>query len=115
MKKCLCVFFLYLVLSQSCIYSQSISLSEQIEQEVQILIDLQKNYQIVEEQLEQSQMKLTNVETSYKKMTQDLQELSKDYEKSEKELKFWKTFVKITVPASFIFGLIIGSTFGKSL
>ena len=111
-NKCLVLFLLFIALLQPC-FSQS--LSEQIEMEAQKLELLQKNYREVENKLIQSEQNLENAEKSLQIVTMDFQELSKDYEKSQKKLKFWKTSLAIAVPLSIISGVFIGFKINEKL
>lgn len=108
-SKCL-LFLLFTALLQPC-FSQS--LSEQIETEAQKLESLQKSYKEVENKLIQSEQNLEFAEKSLQIVTTDLQELFKDYEKSQKKLKFWRTSLMVVVPLSIIGSMLLGVNIEK--
>lgn len=81
--------------------------------EAQKLELLQKNYKEVERKLIQSEQNLENAEKSLQTVTMGFQELSKDYEKSQKKLKFWRISLIVAVPLSIIGGVFIGVNIAK--
>ena len=76
--------------------------------EVQILTELNENYKKVERPLMESEKDLQNVEEYLITTNKELKELSKDYEESQRRLRFWKTSSIVAIPLSIIGGILIG-------